>query len=145
MGAATKYETDFYGWTMEQAGLLRAGHLGAVDLENLIEEVESMGKSQANQLHNRLELLLMHMLKWQYQPNFQGASWQRTINEQRRRVGKHIGKNPSLKAKLGETFADAYDDARHSAAIETGLHLATFPEVCPWTFEQAINPEFWPE
>ncbi|MGB3918017.1 DUF29 domain-containing protein [Thiothrix litoralis] len=145
MGAATKYDTDFYGWAMEQADLLKHGQVGALDLENLIEEIESMGKSQANQLHNRLELLLMHLLKWQYQPNFQGSSWQRTINEQRRRIAKHISKNPSLKAKLDETYLDAYDDARNSAVLETGLNLATFPEECPWTFEQAMNAEFWPE
>lgn len=104
-----------------------------------------MGKSQANQLHNRLELLLMHLLKWQYQPNFRGASWQRTINEQRRRIAKHLIKNPSLKAKQEETFLDAYEDARHSATVETGLDLGTFPGECPWTFEQAMNPEFWTE
>ncbi|MDQ5770479.1 DUF29 domain-containing protein [Thiothrix subterranea] len=145
MSAATKYETDFYGWAMEQANLLKHGQVSALDLENLIEEIEGMGKSQANQLHNRLELLLMHLLKWQYQPNFQGSSWQRTINEQRRRIAKHIGKNPSLKAKLDETYLDAYDDARNSAALETGLDLATFPELCQWSFEQAMNPEFMPD
>lgn len=145
MGAVTKYDTDFYGWTQEQAHLLRSQNFEGLDIAHLIEEVESMGKSQANQLHNRLELLLMHLLKWQYQPNFQGASWQRTISEQRRRIGKHIHKNPSLKSQLDEVFMDAYEDARYSAALETGLRIETFPVECPWTFGQVMDSEFWPQ
>lgn len=144
MGTATKYETDFYGWTQDQAELLKRGQLDALDLANLIEELKSMGKSETRQLHNRLEVLHLHLLKWRYQPNLQSTNWQQTISEQRRRLAKHLRQNPSLKNKLDEIYLDAYDDARHSAMLETGLLLETFPEACPWTTGQTMDPHFFP-
>ncbi len=144
MGTATKYETDFYGWTQDQAELLKRGQLDALDLANLIEELKSMGKSETRQLHNRLEVLHLHLLKWRYQPNLQSTSWQQTISEQRRRLAKHLRQNPSLKNKLDEIYLDAYDDARHSAMLETGLLLETFPGTCPWTTGQTMDPHFFP-
>lgn len=143
MGTVTKYETDFYGWTQQQADLLKRGKLDALDLANLIEELESMGKSETRQLHNRLEVLHMHLLKWRYQPNLQSTSRQQTISEQRRRLAKHLRQNPSLKNKLDEIHLDTYDDARHSAMLETGLLLETFPENCPWTIGQTMDPDFF--
>jgi len=142
---ATKYDIDFYGWTQDQAALLKCGQLDKLDIANLIEEVEDMGKSQARQLHNRLEVLLMHLLKWQYQPGLQGNSWRNSIDEQRVRIAKHIEKNPSLKGKREEILEDAYEDARYSARRETGLSLETFPKGCQWTYEQIMDAEFLPE
>ena len=138
------YSEDFYGWTQEQARLLREHRINELDLENLLEEVESMGKSEKRELESRLEVLLMHLLKWQYQPNFQGKSWELTICEQRAKSIRHLKENPSLKAQLAEIFEYAYEDARMWAARETGLSLEIFPSSCPWTFEQVIEPEFFP-
>jgi hypothetical protein len=142
--SALAYHQDFYGWTQEQAKLLREHRLNELDLENLLEEVESMGKSEKRELESLLEVLLMHLLKWHYQPNFQGKSWELTIREQKAKSIRHLKENPSLKGQLAETFMYAYEDARLWAARETGLSLDTFPDACPWTFEQVIDPIFFP-
>ena len=138
------YDQDFYGWTQEQARLLREHRISELDFENLLEEIESMGKSEKRELESRLEALLMHLLKWQYQPNFQGKSWKLTIREQRAKSIRHLKENQSLKGLLSEVFGYAYEDARMWVARETGLPLDIFPASCPWTFDQVTNPEFFP-
>ena len=142
---ANLHSQDFYAWTHEQAKLLRAGRFENVDITHLIEEVEDMGGSIRRQLESRLEVLLMHLLKWKYQPNLTGKSWFLTIAEQRRRIAKLLRKNPSLKAIIDEAFQDAYEDARYSAMLETGLNLETFPEESPFTLTQTLEAEFLPD
>lgn len=145
MGIATQYDTDFYGWIQEQAALIKAGRLDAVDLKNLLEEVESMGRSEENALESRLELLFAHLLKWIYQPEYRGRSWVNTIKEQRRKIPKHLQRNPGLKSKLDEIMRSAYEDARAAATDETGLPEQTFPKQCPWMSSEALNQDFWPD
>lgn len=142
---ANLHSEDFYAWTREQARLLRASRFDAVDLVHLIEEVEEMGGSLHRQLESRLEVLLMHLLKWRCQPNLTGRSWFLTIAEQRRRIAKLLRKNPSLKAELEESFKESYEDARYSAMLETGLDLGAFPEQPPFTLAQALDADFLPE
>ena len=142
---ATLYDTDFYAWTNEQAALLRAGRLSEADVENIAEEIESMGKSEKRELVSRLTVLLVHLLKWRYQATLRGRSWTLTIEQQRRRIGKHLSDNPSLKSQLNEAIADAYEDARIDAERETRLAPTTFPLACPFTFDEAMNPDFWPD
>jgi len=139
------YETDFYGWVQQQAGVLKAGNFASLDLDNLIEEIEDMGKNRQRALESRLEILLMHLLKWQYQPKRRGASWEHTIEEQRDRIAKLLRENASLKSRVQEAVGEAYRFAIRSAVREAGRKKATLPEQCPWSFEQAINPDFWPE
>ncbi|MCA6221291.1 DUF29 domain-containing protein [Photorhabdus antumapuensis] len=141
----TRYDSDFYGWTQEQAGLLRSGNLNQLDRENLSEEIESMGNSQRNELESRLEVLFLHLLKWQFQSERQGRSWKLTIEEQRRKIFRRLKKNPSLKSELGEISSDAYGDAIIAAERETNIRRSVFPETCPWTFEQIMDENFWPE
>jgi Domain of unknown function DUF29 len=136
------YERDFYAWANEQAALLRAGKLSALDVENVAEEIESMGRAQRNELTNRLAVLLTHLLKWQFQPERRGRSWELTIREQRRQVGRDIKQNPSLRPLVGEILADAYGDALLAAQRETELPETAFPAGCPWTFDEAMNTEF---
>jgi hypothetical protein len=143
--SANLHNQDFYAWTNEQSRLLRAGQFENVDIVHLIEEVEDMGSSIRRQLESRLEVLLMHLLKWKYQSNLSGKSWLLTIAEQRRRINKLLRKNPSLKSVLDEAFLDSYEDARYSAMLETGLDLATFPEESPFTLAQTMDTEFLPE
>jgi len=135
---------DFYSWTHQQARLLREGRFDELDLLTLAEEIEDMGNRHYDQLESRFELLLSHLLKWLYQPAYRGASWRLTIQEQRRKIPKLLKKNPGLKSYLPQILADAYEDARKTAADETGLSLNTFPEQCPWPLEQALDSEFWP-
>ncbi|HIB1616940.1 TPA: DUF29 domain-containing protein [Salmonella enterica subsp. enterica serovar Muenchen] len=141
----TRYETDFYGWTQEQARLLRSGQLSELDTQNLLEEIEAMGRSELRELINRLKILLIHLLKWEHQPGFRGRSWLLTIEEQRNQVEDVIRDNPGLKPKLPKALQDAYRNAIVGAERETGLPRSTFPGECPWTFEQIINPDFYPD
>ena len=142
---AANYDSDFYAWAMEQAALIRAGNLAAVDLEHVAEEIESMGKSEKRELINRLNVLLLHLLKWRFQPGFRSRSWRLSVEEQRYRLEGHLRDNPSLKAKLPEAIADAYHIALVEAERETGLPRNTFPTVCPWSLELLIDDDFWPE
>ncbi|MGM3162962.1 DUF29 domain-containing protein [Dickeya undicola] len=139
------YDNDFYGWTQEQASLLRSGRLAELDVHNLLEEIEAMGRSERRELESRLQVLFMHLLKWEYQPSHRGKSWQLTIEEQRRKAMRVLSENPSLKSRLQDIIADAYGDAVIGAERETGLNRGLFPTNCPWSFEQAVNPDFYPE
>jgi hypothetical protein len=138
------YETDVIAWANEQARLLRAGRFDALDIEHIADEIEDVGKSEKREFASRMAVLLTHMLKWQYQPAGQGNSWRRTIKEQRNRVRLCIDQTPSLKAELRDSFwwSDVWSDAVAKASEETGS--GEFPESCPWTFDQIMNPEFWP-
>lgn len=138
------YDTDFYAWTQRQAALLRAEEFSEVDWHNLIEEIETLGRSDKRELESRLEVLLMHLLKWRYQAGKRGKSWRVTIDEQRRRLEKLLKESPSLHAQLATFVAEAYPDARRAATVETGLPATTFPAECPWTVGQLMDEDFWP-
>ncbi|WP_143171095.1 DUF29 domain-containing protein [[Phormidium ambiguum] IAM M-71] len=98
------YETDFYAWTQKQAELLRQRDLNNLDIENLIQEIESLGKQEKRELVNRLGVLIGHLLKWEYQPNKRSKSWLKTIREQRRKITDLLQENPSLKPYLDEAI-----------------------------------------
>ena len=139
-----KYQEDFYAWTQEQAQLLRSRQLAKIDIANLIDEIESMGKSEKRALKSRLSILLMHLLKWQFQPNFRGTSWQLTLRTQRRAIKDLLADNPSLKHWLIETMHDAYEQAQDDASLETGLNSSIFPNQCPWSIEQILDQDYLP-
>lgn len=136
------YEADFYAWTQQQAGLLRSHYLEQLDVDNLIEELEEMGRWEKRELESRLEVLLMHLLKWQFQPSLRSRSWQLTIKEQRLRLLKLLKENPSLKSILPDYLVSAYALAIISAEKETGLD--NFPETCPYAVEQVLDQDFMP-
>ncbi|SKB13026.1 conserved hypothetical protein [Planktothrix sp. PCC 11201] len=140
---STTHETDFYAWTQEQVQLLKTGQLNQIDWQNIAEEIEDMGRSEQRQLESRLEVLIMHLLKWQFQPNLRSRSWQLTIKEQRLRLEKLLQKNPSLQPNLTEAIEDVYPLATLSAERETGLSL--FPETCLYTLTEILSDEFLPE
>jgi len=141
------YDTDFYAWTQTQAAALAAGHLGELDLKNLAEEIESLGKNDWRELEDRLEVLLMHLLKWRYQPEMRqtGHSWSSTIFTQRHRIARRLRQSPSLRPQVAGMIEEVYPVARYVARDETRMRLDAFPEACPWTPEQVLDPEFWPE
>ncbi len=144
MSKSALYDQDFYAWANEQAALLRAGKLSAADIEHIAEEIESMGKAEKRELVNRLTVLLLHLLKWQFQPVRRSNSWRATIRVQRLELSRHLRDNPSLKPKVPEAIADAHVTAVIQAADETGLPESAFPATCPWSFEQVMDAEFWP-
>ena len=142
---AANYEQDFYGWTQEQAALLKAGRISDLDTVNILEEIEAMGRSEKRSLESRLCVLLTHLLKWAYQSERRGKSWTFTISEQRRKINKLLLQNPALRPELPAIIIDAYEDAIHQASHETGINIAVFPTACPWSFDHFSDPKFYPD
>jgi len=138
------YDQDFYAWTQEQVALLRAGQWHDLDCEHLIEEMEDLGRSARQEIRSYLEGLLMHLLKWRYQPDYQTRSWRDAIVGKRTRIPDFLMESPSLRPQLPRLLQECYPHARRTAARQTRLALATFPDTCPWTVEQALDADFWP-
>jgi len=140
----TLYETDFYAWTQQQATLLREEEFAELDLHNLIEEIEAVGRSEKRELASRLQVLLMHLLKWQYQENLRSRSWQSTIRTQRSDLARLLADNPSLRTTVAEVISQIYPDAMLDASEETGLLATTFPATCPYAAGEVLDRTFWP-
>jgi hypothetical protein len=138
------YELDFYAWTQEQANLLQKKKWDCLDIPNLIEEIESLGKQERRELKNRLGVLLGHLLKWEFQPHHRSRSWFATIREQRFQVQQLLKESPSLKPYLTEALDTAYQSALNLAVGETSLSYAVFPEDCPYNPEQMLDSGFFP-
>lgn len=142
---ASLYEADFYAWTQRQVELLRLEEFSEVDWHHLIEEIETLGRSEKHEIKNRLVVLIMHLLKWQYQPARRPRSWRMTIATQRVDLADLLADNPSLRKQLAEFVAAAYPSAVKKAVIETGLSKTVLPAACPYTAAQIMNEEFWPD
>jgi hypothetical protein len=143
--AAHLYETDFAVWTEQTVQLIRARQFGQVDWEAVIEEIESLGRSERRELKSRLEVLLQHLLKWQYQSNLRSGSWRNTIDEQRNRIEDLLQESPSLKPYLEEVLAECYRRGCKAATNETELPLNTFPAKCPYPITQVLDTDFLPD
>jgi len=141
----TLYETDFNLWIEQTVNQLKNGQIQDLDLENLIEEIESMGRSDKREIKTRLIVLIMHLLKWKYQPQKQTTSWIATINEQRRQIKVVLKDSPSLKPYIQNEIDDCYQDARKDAEKETKLSIEIFPLECPFTQDQILDPDYFPE
>jgi hypothetical protein len=139
------YERDFYAWSHEQAALLRAGKIDIADVGNIAEEIESLVRCEKRELVDCLAALLSRLLRWHYQPGFYGTVWRSMITEQRYRLDQHLLDNPSLKLQIEAFVHDAYHVARLMAEREAGLAEDTFPETCPFTFDQAMAEDFPPD
>jgi len=138
------YETDFYAWTQEQAMLLRSKQWNQIDLPNLIEEIESLGKQQRQEVRNRLSVLIGHLLKWEYQPQNRSRSWLATLRIQRRDTSRLLQDNPSLKPYLDDALKEAYENGRDLAMGETNLPEQTFPSSCLYTLTEILSDHFYP-
>jgi Domain of unknown function DUF29 len=141
--AIDTYETDFYAWTQEQADLLRANQWSQIDLPNLIEEIESLGKQQRQELRSRLSVLIGHLLKWEYQPQYRSRSWLATLRVQRRDIFQLLKDNPSLNAYLDEALQEAYENAKDLAMGETDLPEQTFPSSCRYSLSEILGDRFY--
>ena len=131
------YAEDFYGWTHQQAARLRAGDWQGIDIANIAEEIETLGRSEAAALRSSLRLIATHLLKFRFQPQRASRSWRVTVERERINVEHSLEESPSLKPRIAELFVQAYADARRLAAAETRLPLATFPLEPPFTLEEA--------
>jgi hypothetical protein len=141
--SSSVYEKDFYKWAGDQSKFLKQKEFSKLDIENLIEEIESLGRSERRALESRFVVLLKHLLKREYQKSHSGASWESSINVSRFHIKKLLKENPSLKSKTHQIFKDAYTTARFEAIQETKLDAKLdpkkFPEKCPWTLEECMS------
>lgn len=138
------YESDFLLWTQDTIAKLKARDFDHLDFENLIEEVEALGRSEKNELASRLETLLAHLLKRIYidmPQEFNG--WERTIREQRRRLTQALRKTPSLKSVWDELLDDAWELAIDT--VRDDYPQYQFPNT--WQFgrdiDRMLNINFW--
>ncbi len=141
----TKRDADFYGWAIEQAELLRSGRLAEADIENLIDEIESMGKSERRELDSRLRELMMHLIKWHWQPERRGNSWLVSVSKQRDGIRDVLDDSPSLKSKLADAACRAWPLATRYAALETGIDARVFPTSCPWELSDILDDNWLPD
>lgn len=141
----TSYDKDYCVWLEITAKQLKNKQFSQVDWQNLIEEIECMGRSERSAFVSNLVVVLMHLLKYQYQPERRSNSWRYTLIEHRRRLREALKNSPSLKRYLTEVFPECYQDARRAAAAETGLAIDTFPVDCPYTPEVTLNADYLPE
>jgi hypothetical protein len=139
------YDSDFYRWTDAQAQALREMRTDALDWANLAEEIESLGKSDKRSLESNLNVIIVHLLKWRYQPAGRKGGWRSSIAEHRLRVSKLTAESPSLRRYPGEVLAEEYGVARLKALDQTDLPDDVIPTLCPFTIEQILDPDFWPE
>lgn len=138
------YAADFYAWTQQQVKLLKAQAWQGLDVQNLVEELEDLGRRERQELRNRLGMLLGHLLKWQFQPANRGNSWLATIREQRREVNLLLKENPSLKPYLFDALKLSYQAGLDLAVRETGLSYETFPSECFYPLEKLLDQAFLP-
>jgi hypothetical protein len=139
------YDSDYLQWLETTVNHLKNRDFEHLDLDNLIEEIETLGRSEKRELESRLTILLMHLLKYKYQSSKRSNSWLFTIREQRLRILKSFKDSPSLKNYFQNIFSEIYSDARALAADETGLNIDTFPKDCPFNIELVLNPDWLPE
>lgn len=143
--ATDLYERDFYAWTQEQAALLRSGQLQALDAANILEEIETLGRSERASLKSAYRLICSHLLKISYQPRRRTRSWINTVDRERSEVAELLDENPGLKPGREEVFAKAYALARKDAARETGLPSSVFPEEPPFSLAECESADFLPK
>ncbi|HAG83223.1 MAG TPA: DUF29 domain-containing protein [Cyanobacteria bacterium UBA12227] len=141
----TLYETDYLQWIETSVEKLRSGNYANVDWDNLIEELEDMGRSERRSLESNLIVVLVHLLKWQYQPERRSGSWESSIIEHRRRIKKALKESPSLKRYFETILSECYTEAVKQAKAETRLPLDIFPTQCPYELGAIINDEFLPQ
>jgi Domain of unknown function DUF29 len=147
-----RYETDYYAWLHEQAGLLAGGHYGALDIAHLVEELALMAETASGELYNRLAVLLAHLLKLQVTPGLlpgvydqHQRGWRLTCRAQRRRLARLLNRNPSLRPRVPEEVREAYEVARLAATAALQVDEGHLPDACPWTAREVLNEALWPE
>jgi hypothetical protein len=143
--ASASKADDLYSWSLRQAELLRAGRLTEIDPVAIAEEIDDVGEEQYDKLQSALRILMLHLLKWDHQPDKRSRSWTASVREQRRRVLRQLRKNPGLKSRLDEALGEAYEDACDEASAETSLPLSVFPVQRPFEYAEVMERSIvWP-
>ncbi|WP_295454069.1 DUF29 domain-containing protein [uncultured Thiodictyon sp.] len=138
------YEIDFSRWLFENAALLRQGRFAEADIPNIAEELECLGRGERRAVENHLVVLLLHLLKWELQPEQRSRNWRASIYNARDGANDLLRDSPSLVSRVPELVAESYEEARDNAILETELPESSFSEVCPYTVEQVLDETFWP-
>lgn len=138
------YERDFFAWTQQQAEKLRARSHNDIDWEIVAEEIESLGRSDRREIRSRIGVILLHLLKWEFQPERRKSGWLLTLAEQREQVTRLLAESPSLKSLLAEAMRQEFPFARRKAAVETQLPLNIFPRECPYEPDEILFEDFFP-
>jgi hypothetical protein len=141
--AAPAYDDDFVLWLDAQVELLRAGRYELLDKDNLLDELSAMTRHDRRSLHSRLEKIIMHMLKMDFQPVRRTRSWSATVREQRRKIALILADSPCLRRELQSMIERVYPDAVYEAVKQTGLPASTFPAACPYAIQQILQGEAW--
>ncbi|NJK28978.1 MAG: DUF29 domain-containing protein [Acaryochloris sp. SU_5_25] len=139
------YDKDFNLWLEQTVNLLKAGHFSELDIDHLVDELESMSRRDKREILSRLKVLLLHLLKWQYQPQQRSPSWRSSIQNNRMEIRLIIEDSPSLKNYPITGLDKVYGSARRDASGETGLPLDIFPVMCPFSIREVLDEEFWPQ
>ena len=137
--ARRRHDDDLYGWVEDQIALLKAGRLSEIDASNIADELSDVGNEQYDKLESAIRVVLLHLLKWDHQPAHRSRSWVLSIREHRRRIGRVLKKNPSLKPSIQEAMVEAWESARDDAMRETDLPEKAFPAVCPYDWETILE------
>ncbi|MBD2079238.1 DUF29 domain-containing protein [Leptolyngbya sp. FACHB-17] len=137
------YETDYVQWVETTVERLRDRDYDSIDWENLLDEIQDMARRQRRSLKSNL-VVLLHLLKWQYQPEKRSSSWESSLLEHRYRLRDDIQDSPSLKPYLEAILAESYTRATKQAKAETSLPLATFPIGCPYEIAAILDDDFLP-
>lgn len=143
--AAPTYDGDFFAWSQDQGRRLRETRPNSVDWENVAEEIECLGRSEKRSIESNLCVVLVHLLKWQYQPAQRSNDWRASILEHRKRIHREIKDSPSLRNYPAEVLADEYETARLSASGETVLDETIFPAPCPYSIDEVLDPDYLPD
>jgi Domain of unknown function DUF29 len=136
---------DLYSWGVRQAELLRAGRLAEIDAAAIAEEIDDVGEEEYHRLESALRVLMLHLLKWDHQPERRSRSWTLSILEHRQCAQRQLRRSPGLKSQLDDALTAAHEDARLEAASETGLPLSAFPPTRPFGYWEIMEqPVVWP-
>ena len=138
------YESDYSRWLFENARLLTEGRFSEADIPNIVEELEDMGRSEHRALGSHIAVVLLHLLKWQFQPSYRGNSWQLSIDNGRDSIADLLIDSPSMRNRVPELVEDKYQIARRNATTETNLPISTFPDRCPYTPQQVLDHAYLP-
>jgi hypothetical protein len=141
MGLATQtlYETDFAEWADRTAGLLRARRFGDIDWESVVEEIETLGRSERAAVRSQLRRMLAHLIKQRVQPERDGASWRTSVASARFEIRNEIRDSPSLRRHLEDNLHLIYGDAVEEALVQMNRQAADLPAECLWTVDRLMD------
>jgi hypothetical protein len=134
-----RYKDDLFGWVEDQVALLKSGQLSEIDAVNIADELSDVGNEQYDKLESAIRIVLLHLLKWDQQPERRSRSWVLSIAEHRRRIHRVLKKNPSLRPSIEDALSEAYEDARGDVAGETNLPMSAIPAQCPYDWSTILN------